>query len=277
MLKYVFVYLIFLLFYTSSYAQDNKFEFDFQQQIGELDSSDLVKEGMGRYDGYEIPLYKGEMVQFVLYSEEFNPILILASPDGRKIKQSLGEQYNFARISMTIPEDGEYILYVVSDTDKTGQYFLQNAIGPESAFSLPPGSPFCDRVAYILAHARASFQLLGGSEKSSVILDGTIKSYLDSEDGSYHSILYEGKKQEEAEKKLSDLDMKISDCLGDNWKKNAEQWKTEGNYKLRDTIFSGNDSLGNHLLVILRLYDLQKVSMDPTRPITLEAIFKIVQ
>ena len=277
MLKYVMTILILLFFSTATFSQENKFEFDFQQSIGELNSDDLVEEGMGRYDGYEIPLYKGEVVQFVLYSEEFNPVLILAAPDGRRIKQSLGKQYNFARIAMVIPEDGNYILYVVCDKDKTGQYFLQNAIGPETAFSLPPGSPFCERITYILAHARASFQLLGGGEKSSVILEGTIKSYLDGEDGSYHSILYEGKKLNEAEKLLSDFDVNIADCLNGDWKKISEKWKTAGNYKMRDTIYIGKDSMDNNLRVILRVYELQKINIDPTRPITFEVIFKIVQ
>lgn len=276
MSKFIIGFLLVFFSASINYAQKEQFEFDFQQIAGELTNEDLFKETIGRYDGFEIPLYKGEVVNFLLYSEEFNPVLILAAPDGNTFRQSIGEKYNFAKISVKIPAEGDYYLYVVGGRNGLGRYYLQNAIGPETAFQLPHKSGFCDKLFYILSHARASFQMLGGDGKSEVSLDGSQRNYLNSDDGSYHTVFYEGKNSEEAEKIYSSLIKQIDDCLDDNWKFNSVVPIEEGNYLIQDKIFVGKDSLQNNLQIILRTKKLIKINLDPIRPVTFEIIFKIV-
>lgn len=272
----IFVVCFFILSVVT-FAQNSQHEFDFQQIIGEIEIADQSSESMGIYDGYEIPLYKGENFEFLLYTEQFNPTFILVDPDGRTFKQINGDQYQFARLSGVIPETGDWYLYVSCKDSKYGQYFLQNAIGPETAFNLNPKAEFCEKLSFILAHARASFQLLGDEKGSKVEFDGEKRKFLDQEDGSYHSIMYEGKDIIKAKKILSEWDKKITECLGDSWTKLELGWSDVGDFKLKDHILSGKDLLGNNLQIVLRLTELKNKVKDPTRTTSFEMIFKIVQ
>ncbi|MBU1099023.1 MAG: hypothetical protein KKA84_01370 [Bacteroidetes bacterium] len=258
-------------------AQNSEHEFDFQQIIGEIESTDQFSQSMGIYDGYEIPLYEGENIEFLLYTEQFNPTFILVDPSGKTFKQIVGDQFQFARLRGVIPESGDWYLYVSSKESQTGQYFLQNAIGPETAFNLSAEASFCEKLSFILAHARASFQLLGDEKGSKVEFKGEKRKYLDQEDGSYHSILYEGKDMNAANKLLDEWKIKIIACVGETWITREHGWTDVGDFKLKDIILSGTDLVNNKLQIVFRITELKNKDKDPTRTTSFELIFKIVQ
>ena len=255
MMKKVFLIAFVLLFSCVNYAQE--FEFDFQQIIGELDDGDRYTPEMGSYDGYEIPLYKGESARFMLYTENFTPRLLLASPDGKIFRQIEGKKYDLTKLAVEVPESGNWYLYVTATLEDMGAYYLQNAIGPDSSFNLPNNAGFCTKIKFVLAHARASFQLLGGDRGKLVDFDGVRRRYLDKEDGSFHSVIYEGTNIADAEKSLNNFNNKIKGCIPETWNYKENEPATIGDYLVKDFVYSGKDSLENNLQVILRLYELK--------------------
>ena len=82
-----FFFLILLLCQTGILF--GQYEVEFNEIKGTLSKSDEYKKDFGRYDGYQVPLYKGEAVNFVAYSEKFMPRLFFVTPAGKVFKQSL--------------------------------------------------------------------------------------------------------------------------------------------------------------------------------------------
>ncbi|MBI1939599.1 MAG: hypothetical protein HYS25_15930 [Ignavibacteriales bacterium] len=235
--KIFFVILISILCSQNLSAQ---FAVEFNEVKGTLNSTDKFKSGFGRYDGYEITLYKGEAVNFVVYSDKFQPRLAFVSQKGEVYKQSNGDQNNVASLIASVPEEGEWILYVAGDSTASGSYTFQYAFASANSISLSADADFCSRIKFIAEHAKAYFLLFENSFDSQqpfVKLEGSLDTFLD-EDGSYNSVLYEGNNIKEAEKIVRELSNNISKCLGKSWQKKTSQWIGEEDYKVKTELFS---------------------------------------
>lgn len=231
-MKY-FITLVLLFFYVGvNYAQ---FEVDFNETKGALTKSDKFKAEFGRYDGYKIPLYAGEAVNFVVYSEKFIPRIAFVSPKGNVYRQSEGTG-NIASIITTIPEEGEWVLYVIGDSEALGEYTFQYAIAASNSLMLPKDSGFCTSLNFILAHSKAYFLLLENpydSQQPFIKLNNAKDAFVDDADGSYTAVFLETDNFKEAEnvhKKLAD---DIAKCLDKNWNTKTDNWQNFDDYKVK--------------------------------------------
>lgn len=228
-------YFIFILlsFYSVTYAQ---FEVEYTKIDGSLNTSDNYRENFGRYDGYEFELYQGEAVNIVVFSDDFLPKIFFVNPKGKVFKEAYSEKTNVAVITTSIPESGEWILYVVGDSLTIGNYTLQLSIASANSISLPPDTDFCTKLKFILAHANAYFFLLEApvsSKTEFVKLNGSIDTFIDENDGSYVSKFYEGNSLKDAEKIFSEIINRVRNCLDKNWKQQSKDWQTVDDYKIK--------------------------------------------
>ncbi|HOI30150.1 MAG TPA: hypothetical protein PLZ15_10375 [Melioribacteraceae bacterium] len=252
--KYIVLFI--LLVSNLSYAQ---FEVEFNETKGSLTLSDNLKPEFGRYDGYRIPLYKGETVNFIVFSEKFNPGLIFVTPQGDVFKQSDKTTPGFASIITDITEDGEWILYVVGDSSSVGEYQFQYAIAGSNSVSLPADADFCTSLQFILAHSNAFFLLLENrydSSNSFIKLKGAKDSFIDESDGSFTSVFLETDNLNEAEKLHKDLINSISSCLDKNWKSGSSDWRKNVDYRVKETVFTENIK-DSYRIIKIELLDLK--------------------
>lgn len=236
--KYIVV--ILLLLANTAYPQ---FEVEFNESIGTLNSADNFKPEFGRYDGYRIPLYKGETVNFIVFSDKFNPGLIFVSPLGEVFKQSDKSTPGFASIITDIPEDGEWILYVIGDSTSAGEYQFQYAIAASNSVILPADADFCTSLQFILAHSKAFFLLIENrydSSNSFTRLTGAKDAFIDETDGSYTAVYLETDNLNEAEKLHKELIKSVSNCLDKNWKPRSNDWRKIEDYRIKETVISEN-------------------------------------
>lgn len=251
-----YIVLILLVLSNHAYAQ---FEVEFSESKGSLSITDNLKPGFGRYDGYRIPLYKGETVNFIVFSEKFNPGLILVTPLGEVFKQSSKTTLEFATIITDISEDGEWILYVVGDSSSVGEYQFQYAIAASNSVSLPADADFCTSLQFILAHSKAFFLLIENqydSSNSFIKLKGAKDSFIDEVDGSYTSVFLETDNLNEAEKQYKDLINNVSNCLDKNWKSKSSDWRKKEDYRINETVITENIK-DSYRFIKIELLDLK--------------------
>ncbi|MDH7603587.1 MAG: hypothetical protein QHH13_01680 [Melioribacter sp.] len=237
-IKISFLFLFVLYLNISLFAQ---FEVEFNKIEGSLEKSDKYQKNFGRYDGYEIQLYEGEEVNFLVYSDKFTPRLVFVNPEGKVFKETLAEKKNIATIITKIPVSGEWILYVVGDSTSLGSYTLQLAVAAVNSISLPQNSDFCTTLNFLLAHSKAYFLLLEtpiNSKQSFVKLNGSVDAFIDENDGSYIAKFYEGNDLKVAEKILRELISSIKNCLSKNWKMQSKDWQKNDDYKIKGTLIS---------------------------------------
>lgn len=236
-MKY-FIVLIILFFYGNiNYAQ---FEVEFNETKGALTKGDKYKAEFGRYDGYQVPLYAGEAVNFVVYSEKFNPRIAFVSPKGNVYKQSDGKG-NIASIITTVPEEGEWVLYVVGDAESFGEYTFQYAFASANSLQLPPESEFCTTLNFLLAHSKAYFLLLenpADSQQSYIKLNDSKDAFVDDSDGSYTTVFIETDNLKEAERVNKQLAEDVAKCLDNNWNTKSDNWQNYDDYKVKSVSFT---------------------------------------
>lgn len=255
-LKNLYIFVLFGLF-TLTYGQ---FEVEYSKIEGSLNALDNYRQNFGRYDGYELELYQGEAVNIIVYSDDFLPKILFVNPKGKVFQEALPEKTNVAVISTSIPESGEWILYIVGDSTTTGKYTLQLSIASSNSVSLPPDTDFCTKLNFILAHANAYFFLLEApvSSKSTFVkLDGSLDTFLDESDGSYVSKFYEGNSLKDAEKIFSEIINRVRNCLDKNWKQQSKDWQTVDDYKIKGIMLTES---GNKIerYIQISLIDLKK-------------------
>ena len=252
-----FLPVIFLLLIASNTAF-GQFDVEFNEIKGTLTKSDEFKKEFGRYDGYEIPLYEGEAVNFVAYSDNFSPRLIFVSPKGKIFKQSSSSSSNVATIITSVNESGEWILFVVGDSSATGNYTFQYAFASKNSVQLPPDADFCTTLNFVTAHAKAYFLLLENpidSKNTFVKLNGSLDSYIDESDGSYTSKMYEGNNLAEAEKVFKDYSENVGKCLDKSWVRKSESWVSVEDYKVQSVLYT-EPVKTKERLVLVALQDL---------------------
>ena len=237
----------------------SQFEVEYNEIKGTLTKSDEYKKEFGRYDGYEIPLYEGEAVNLVAYSDKFTPRLIFVSPNGKVFKQSLSSKSNVASIITSVNESGEWILFVVGDSSATGDYTFQYAFASKNSVQLPKDADFCTSLNFITAHAKAYFLLLENpidAKNPFVKLNGALDAYIDESDGSYTAKMYEGNNLAEAEKIYKNYSENVGTCLDKSWIKKSESWVSVEDYKVQSTLYT-EPVKEKERLVLVALQDLR--------------------
>lgn len=237
----------------------SQFEVEFNEVKGKLTKDDKFKPEFGRYDGYEIPLYDGEAVNFVVFAEKFFPRLIFVSPKGRVFKQSLNRQSNIASIITTVNESGEWILFVVGDSSASGDYTFQYAFASKNSIKLPKDPDFCTSLNFVTAHSKAYFLLLENpidSKNTFVRLNGAIDAFIDETDGSYTAKMYEGNNLNEAEKFFKNISESTGKCLDKSWTRKSESWVNVDDYKVKSVMYS-EPVKEKERLVLVALQDLR--------------------
>lgn len=246
-------YLVF--FFGFIKAVFSQFQVEFNKIEGELSKADKYQINFGRYDGYEIPLYEGETVNFLVYSEKFSPHLIFVNPSGKIFKEAFPEKSNIASIITTVPESGNWIIYIVSDSSASGAYTFQFAVAAANSVKLNPNSDFCTTLSFIAAHAKAYFLLFElpiDSKQSFVKLNGALDAFIDESDGSYVAKFYEGNSVEDAEKIFNEVTNKISHCLGKTWNLKTKNWQSVEDYKIKGNLVSETtDDKGRYIQISL--------------------------
>jgi len=237
--------------------KQQKFQVDFNEIKGELTLKDQFKKDFGRYDGYQIELYEGEAVNFIVYSNNFQPSLAFVNPKGEVYKQSSVNDKNYANIVTTVPASGEWVLYVVGNEKTVGSYTLQTAIAEPNALSLPINSDFCTTLDFLFSHANAYFFLLENPaiiKQQLVKLNESFDAYIDEEDGSYNAAYYDGNDLLKAEQSFKNISDKIKMCLDKDWQYKIENWKKVEDYKAKSiTLTEKTNDKPRH--VMIAIYD----------------------
>lgn len=243
----VWKYIFFLILIISgiNYAQEKpkKIQIDFNEIKGELTAKDLIKKDFGRYDGYEIELYQGEAVNFVVYTQKFQPSLALVNSKGEIFKQSDRNDKGYGNIVTTISISGKYVLYVIGSENSLGNYILQTAIAEPNALSLESTSDFCTTLDFLLAHSIAYFFLLENPNLAThqlVKLNDAVDAFIDEEDGSYNAIFYNGNELQKADPAFKNIIDKIKLCLDKDWKIKISEWQRTEDYKEKLVTFTEN-------------------------------------
>ncbi|NEO95933.1 MAG: hypothetical protein F6K56_39595, partial [Moorea sp. SIO3G5] len=91
-----------------------------------LNSNSETLENNSYYNRHTFEGKAGEQITIELTSEEFDPYLILIDPDGNRIaKDNNGGEGKNARITVTLPTTGTYVIWANSyNQQETGNYTL---------------------------------------------------------------------------------------------------------------------------------------------------------
>jgi hypothetical protein len=199
-IEFLFLF-VFLSFYSANIF--GQFDVEYNEINGSLTKTDEFKKELGRYDGYEIPLYEGEAVNLIVYSEKFSPRLIFVTPGGNIYKQASSGTSKIASIISTVNESGNWILYVVGDSAATGDYTFQYSFASKNSLILPVQHDFCTSLQFVVAHAKAYFLLMENpvdAKTAFVKINNAVDAFIDESDGAYTAKMYEGNNLAEAEK-----------------------------------------------------------------------------
>lgn len=259
----LFIFVL-ILFPVLIPAQEQNFNVEYSRIEGKLSKNDLVKQDFGRYDGYQLPMNKGEYAYFIVYSGSFSPSLILLTPDDKIYQQVSANGEDFTSFGINVPFGGEWILYVLGDSLSTGDYFLQLSFSDSASLSVNPDADFCTGLDYLVAHANAYFifpQSLPTNEPL-YQLEGSNNSFINGEDASYNSVYYQGNKLNEAEETYNSLVDKVNQCIDlQGWTKNSSDWETVEELSEMKVLFSEKDnSNGNNRIIEITLTDLSKAT-----------------
>ena len=240
---YVFVLIVFASQVNYAQGKSQKIQVDFNEIKGELTAKDLYKKDFGRYDGYEIELFEGEAVNFIVYTQKFQPTIALVNSKGEIFKQSDRNDKGYGNIVTVIPVSGKYVLYVVGSENSFGDYILQTAIAEPNALSLGSTSDFCTTLDFLLAHSTAYFFLLENPSlvtQQLVKLNDSVDSFMDEEDGSYNATYYNDNELQKANLAFTNIVDKIKLCLGNGWKLKISDWQKREDYKEKLVTFTEN-------------------------------------
>ena len=241
LIRIEFAALIFLLSgFLSAQESRPKFQVDYNEIKGELTTKDQFKKDFGRYKGFEIELYEGELVNFVVFSKNFQPGIALVNPSGEIFKQNSGTGNGYANVITPIPTSGDWIVYVVGKGNSSGKYQFQTSIAEPNALALDSTAGFCTSLEFLIAHSNAYFYLLENAiEKKyrKVWLKDALDEFFDEDDGSYNANYYSGAENSKAESVFKNMSDKVSSCLV-GWQSKSVNWKTTDDYKEKSITFT---------------------------------------
>ena len=252
-----------MFFSIQTYGQ---LEVEFNEIKGLLSLGDKYSKDFGRYDGFEIPLYEGELVNFIVYSEKFFPKIIFVNPSGKIYKQSIEAASSVASMVTSVDEAGDWILYVVGDSAAVGDYVFQYAFASKNALEYNESTDFCTSLNFITTHAKAYFLLIQNvivPNGTFVKLKDAVDAFIDESDGSYSAQMYEGNSLSEAEKIYNNYSSQITKCLGNNYSKKTESWVNIEDYKIKSTLLTENVK-EKERLVLVSIKDVSKSKLKFT-------------
>ena len=222
----IFFLMIILVSLAPIFAQE--FYVDYQKIEGELSTKDLYRDNFGRYDGFKMPMNKGERVHFILYSSSFSPTLVVVTPQDKKYQQASARGEDFVTLGFKVPESGEWVLYVLGDSISRGEYILQTAFADSASLFLNERADFCTGLKYLIAHSNAYFIFpqTVPSNRQVYQIQGSFDAFINGDDPSYNASFYQGNDNAEADKVFKDITGKIDNCVQKTWKKKIENTKS---------------------------------------------------
>lgn len=225
MFKKIFAGILFIVLISNA----QEFFVEHQKIEGKLNSTDLMKQNFGRYDGFQLPLNKGERAHFIVYSEDFSPSIVLVTPDDKKFQQAQGRGDAFVSMGLKVPESGEWVLYVVGDSAAQGDYLLQYSFADSASLFLNSKADFCTGINYLIAHSNAYFIFpqTVPSKNSLYQIEGALDVYINGDDASYNAVMYEGNSIEEAKTVYEEVFAKIKNCVPKDWQLKESKVDTE--------------------------------------------------
>lgn len=252
MLKRIIFILLVVLVCNKIFAQESNYvEYSLVQ--GTIDENDQYKKEFGRYDGFQVPLNAGEYVYFSVFSEDFNPSILLVSPTQEKFSENQSKGTGFASIKTRVPTSGEWYVYVIGTANSKGSYYYQYAFADSVAVTLPEKKDFCSELNFLIKHASAYFLFLQ-DEEGIYKISNTVDAFIDGNDGSYNSVLFNTGNKEDAERKFIEYNLNLKECLGGSWQEFKGEWKKIEDFKQKKTEFMKKiDS--NRYSVLLKLND----------------------
>jgi hypothetical protein len=256
-IEFLFLF-VFLSFYSANIF--GQFDVEYNEINGSLTKTDEFKKELGRYDGYEIPLYEGEAVNLIVYSEKFSPRLIFVTPGGNIYKQASSGTSKIASIISTVNESGNWILYVVGDSAATGDYTFQYSFASKNSLILPVQHDFCTSLQFVVAHAKAYFLLMENpvdAKTAFVKINNAVDAFIDESDGAYTAKMYEGNNLAEAEKIYNQYANDVGNCLDKSWIRKSESWVDIDDYKVKSVLYT-EPIKEKERLVLVSLQDLSK-------------------
>ncbi len=204
---------------------------------GELSADDPLENNLGRFDAYEMDLEAGDQLYIGLYSENFSPKLILLSPSDEIFRRKPSQGQPFIEFQGIVKENGTWEIAVVGDSTASGAYKLMYLWVADNTVSLDENADFCTTLKFLLAHCAVDFHFLkqdtvsgkSGVWTPTVILEGAKTAEIVSPSREwYNALMYSGYNRTRAEQQYTRLVEDITDCLGDNWETETQDWKETG-------------------------------------------------
>ncbi len=193
---------------------------EYYTSSGKLEESDHVKKDFGRYDGYELPVQKGEIVHIFVHSGEFEPLVALVNPDGEIYSQGDITGNGYSYINAEIPVFGEWLVYVIGNEKSRGEYTLNLGFTDKASVKFDDKADFCGKLNYLFIHAKAHFIFANeyGNLEKELNFEGMQAKIFDPENISYSIVFYHGNKFARAKNIYDNYSSKVDECLK-GWKK----------------------------------------------------------
>jgi hypothetical protein len=250
-----------ILINVSISAQADEYPVEYYEMKGELTSRDLFKNEFGRYDGFELPLSKDENAYFFVYSTEFSPSLILVSPEGKVFQQSNAQGGEFSTIRTSIPQTGNWYVYVVGNAEDEGVYYFHYGFAGKNAIKLSKEADFCSKLNYLIAHSKAHFVFLENPDLKIELpqFENSTDATINGDDASYNTVIYDGTSFNKAIKIFTDFNKEVKSCLGDDWKTQFNDFVDVGDHREQSIEYTlKNDDQTKMIQLILA--DFRKTS-----------------
>lgn len=260
-MKQLLTIILTLILVSTVLGQDNQYKVEYYRTDGKLTAEDKVKNDFGRYDGYNISMKKGEYVNFIAYSEDFVPAFVLINPAGKAVLEKRGGDEGLVSFRTQIDQTGEWVLYLVSNRNATGEYRLEYGFASENAMQLPEGVDFCETLGFLTAHANGYFSFLEGDKIPE--LPGSEGASIDVFATLYENNFYLGNDKGRAEKIFEETKAELKNCLS-AWETSEEQnFRSEEFYSTYiDFREKADEQDGRMVKLIMKEYSGESANFD---------------
>lgn len=227
-MKKAFLLLLILLFVSQLTAQNNEVRVEEFSIKGKLSKEDPFKPELGRFDGIELYLKKGDMISIDLVSD-FIPLLAFVTPSNKYVIEYPEDASTYIHYVTTIDENGTWYLSIVGDSLDFGNYELIYRYASATSMNANKASDLCESLDFFLEHVKADFFFLKKSVASGQIekwvpkvnFNGAARSaIIDSEEYGtwYEAEFYNGADLQQATAMQDSLIGTINKCFGHYWK-----------------------------------------------------------
>ncbi len=149
---------IFILFFFALRVFSQSADFNVRSFVikDELKNSDPVEENLGRFNNFEIHLNSGDKVAIDFKSENFTPLIVFVSPNGKK-QVHYPQNGKATKFVENIHESGNWNLFIVGGKNDAGKYVCRVSFADSNAVKIKPLKNLCEFLKYFSAHAEARF------------------------------------------------------------------------------------------------------------------------